>query len=133
MGMFDDITGKAQEMMGGSGGGIVKAVMNLLSDKQTGGLAGLVESFKQRGLGDVVNSWIGKGPNAPISPQQVREGMGNERMEKVAAQAGVSTDEAANKLSEHLPNIVDKLTPDGSIPEGGMLDKGLDMLKSKFS
>jgi uncharacterized protein YidB (DUF937 family) len=135
MGMFDDIVGKAEGMFGGSGGadsGLIKGVMDLISSKQGGGLSGLVESFKQKGLGEIVSSWVGTGPNAPISPDQVKQGMGNERMEQVAAKAGISTDEAASKLSQHLPNIVDKLTPNGTIPEGGMLDQGLEFLRSKL-
>jgi uncharacterized protein YidB (DUF937 family) len=136
MGMFDDLTGKAEEMLGKSGGqnsGLLKGVMAMLQDKQTGGLNGLIESFKQKGLGNLISSWVGTGENAPISPDQVKEGMGSERLEKVAAQAGMSSDEAASKLSEHLPNVVDKLTPEGKVPEGGLLDKGLEMLKGKFS
>lgn len=136
MGMFDTITGKAQEILGKVGGeqsGLIKGVMEMFQDKQTGGLQGLIQSFQQRGMGDIVSSWISKGPNKPISPDQVKEGMGRERIEKVAAKAGLSTDETANKLSQHLPDIVDKLTPEGTVPEGGMLDKGIDFIKSKLS
>jgi uncharacterized protein YidB (DUF937 family) len=136
MGMFDELAGKAEGMLGGAGGahsGIIKAVMDLFSDRQTGGLGGLIQSFQQKGMGDIISSWVGTGPNAPISAEQVKEGMGSERMEKVAAKAGVSTDEAASSLSEHLPNVVDKLTPEGKVPEGGMLEKGLEMLKGRFS
>jgi uncharacterized protein YidB (DUF937 family) len=135
MGFMDDIKGKAEEMMGQSGGqhvGLLKGVMEMLQDKQNGGLNGLIESFRQKGLGDVISSWIGTGQNQPISPDQVKEGMGRERLEQVAAKAGMSTDEAAAKLSEHLPNVVDKLTPEGKVPEGGMLDKGLELLKSRL-
>lgn len=135
MGMFDDIAGKAQGMFGqgGSGNaGIMRGIMELLSDRQTGGLGGIIQSFQQRGLGDVVSSWIGKGQNAPITPTQMREGLGTERISKVASTAGVSHDEAAAGLSEHLPKVVDQLTPDGTVPQGGMLDQGVEMLKSKL-
>lgn len=136
MGIFDDMAGKAEGLLGGAGGkesGLVKGVMEMFTEKEGGGLSGLIQSFKEKGLGEIVSSWIGTGQNAPISPDQVKEGMGSQRLEKVAAKAGMSTDEAADKLSEHLPNLVDKLTPNGSVPEGGMLEKGLEMLKSRFS
>lgn len=132
MGIFDDIAGKVQGLAGGGDSGIIKAIMEMLSNKEGGGLNGIIQSFQQRGMGDIVTSWIGKGPNKPISPVQIREGLGNERVQQVATKAGISTDEAATKLSRHLPDIVDKVTPDGVVPEGGMLDKGLDLLKSKL-
>jgi len=134
MGIFDDLAGKLQGMFGGAGGehaALIKAVMETLSQGQGAGLTGLVESFQQKGLGDIASSWIGTGQNAPISADQLKDGMGRELLETIAAKAGLSTDEAADKLSEHLPNIIDKLTPDGALPGGGMLEKGLEMLKSK--
>lgn len=135
MGMFDDITGKAQELLGQTGGktGIMKGIMEMLSDKGGGGLGGIIQSFQQKGMGNIISSWIGTGRNEPITPDQVKDGLGQERVEQVAQHAGVSSDEAAAQLSEHLPNVVDKLTPEGKVPEGGMLDKGVDFLKSKLS
>ena len=66
-------------------------------------------------------------------PIRLKEGLGSETLQDLAAKAGISPEEVTAKLSEHLPNLIDKLTPDGVIPEGGMLDKGLEFLKSKFS
>jgi uncharacterized protein YidB (DUF937 family) len=135
MGFMDDIKGKAEGMLGEGGGqhaGLIKGIMEMLQDRQSGGLNGLIESFRQKGLGNVISSWIGTGQNQPISPDQVKEGMGPQRMEQVASKAGMSTDEAAAKLSEHLPNVVDKLTPEGKVPEGGMMEQGIEMLKSKL-
>jgi uncharacterized protein YidB (DUF937 family) len=136
MGIFDDIAGKAEGLIGAGGGkeaGLIKGVMEMLSDKGGGGLTGLIQSFREKGLGEIVSSWVGTGQNSPISPDQVKAGMGSQRLEQVASKAGISTDEAAGKLSEHLPGIVDKLTPNGTVPEGGMLEQGLAMLKSKLS
>ena len=136
MGMLDDIKDKALGMIGESGGegsGLLRGVMEMLSDKEGGGLGGLVQSFQQKGLGDIISSWIGTGQNAPISPDQIKEGLGSETLQNLAAKAGISAEEVTAKLSELLPNLVDKMTPDGVIPEGGMLDKGLEFLKSKLS
>ncbi|UFS71474.1 YidB family protein [Geomonas sp. RF6] len=130
MGMFDDMAGKAQGLMGQHGSpGLMKGIAHILSG---GGLSGIIQSFRLNGLGDIMTTWIGKGENAPISPTQLKEGLGNERIQQVAAEAGISNDEAATQLSEHLPNVVDKLTPDGRVPEGGALEEGMDFLKSKF-
>ena len=133
MGMFDDITGKVREQMGGKDAGLMKGVMEMLSNRQTGGLNGIIESFRQKGMGDIISSWISTGPNKSITPEQIKEGLGNERTQQLAAKAGMSTDEAATKLSQQLPDVVDKATPDGNIPEGGILDKSLDFLKSKLN
>lgn len=133
MGMFDDITGKVREQMGGKDAGLMKGVMEMLSNRQTGGLNGIIESFRQKGMGDIISSWISTGPNKPISAEQVKEGLGNERTQQLAAKAGMTTDEAATKLSQQLPDVVDKATPDGNVPEGGILDKSLDFLKSKLN
>lgn len=136
MGMFDDIKGKAFGMFGESGGegtGLLKGVMEMLSDKEGGGLGGLVQSFKQKGLGDIISSWIGTGQNSPISPEQLKEGLGNEKLQNLAAKAGMSPEEVTAKLSEQLPNLIDKMTPEGVIPEGGLMEKGREFLKGKMS
>src|SRR5512137_1498885 len=113
MGMFDDIKDKALGMLGesGEGSGLLKGIMEMLSDKEGGGLSGLVQSFQQKGLGDIISSWIGTGQNSPISPDQLKEGLGSETLKNLAAKAGISTEEVTAKLSEQLPNLIDKMTP----------------------
>ncbi|MBU5612877.1 YidB family protein [Geomonas azotofigens] len=136
MGIFDDVVGKVlgkSSESGGESSGLLKGVMDILTDKEGGGLSGLVQSFQQKGLGDTISSWIGTGQNTPISPEQIEEGLGSERIQNLAAKAGMSTEEVTAMLSEQLPDIVDKITPDGVVPEGGFLDKGLEFLKSKLS
>ena len=133
MGMFDEIAGKVRGEAGGEESGLIQGIMEMLSDKQGGGLGGIIQSFQQKGLGDIISSWIGTGPNKPISPDQVKEGLGSERVQKLAAKAGTSTEETSAKLSSYLPDLIDKATPAGVIPEGGILGQGLDFLKSKLS
>lgn len=133
MGMLDNLTGKlGGQFQGGNGkeGSILSSMMELFSG--TGGLQGLIASFQQKGLGDIVSSWVSRGENRPISPQQVTEGIGSDRVRQVATKAGVSEDEAAQSLSRHLPDFVDKLTPDGNVPEGGWMEKGTEFLKARF-
>lgn len=136
MGLFDELADKARGMMSGSGGensGLLGGFMEMLSNNESGGLGGLVQSFKDKGLGDVVSSWIGTGENLSVNVDQIKDALGSETISNLAAKAGVSTEDASAMLAEHLPGLVDKLTPNGSIPEGGLLEKGLDFLKGKLS
>ena len=82
MGMFDDLLGKAAGGAGGSGG-LVAAVLELLVNRQ-GGISGLAEAFRQKGMGHLVSSWIGTGANLPVSPDQIQHVLGNEQIQAVA-------------------------------------------------
>lgn len=120
MSLFDDAKKKAASMIGGMWGehtGIVETVMGMITNKESGGLTGLVDSFKEKGLGDIVSSWISTGKNMPISPEQIQQGLGQERIQQFAEKTGMSSEAASSKLSVLLPDVVDKLTPEGKIPE----------------
>lgn len=133
MGIVDDVASKVRGMAGAEDSGLMKGIVEMLSDRQSGGLGGIIQSFQQKGLGNIISSWIGTGPNQPISANQVKEGLGNERIQQLSGKAGLSTEETANKLTRVLPEVVDQATPDGNVPEGGFIDKGLDFLKGRFS
>ena len=81
-----------------------------------GGLGGLLEKFQQGGLGNVTNSWIGSGQNQPVSPNQVGSALGPNTIKTLAQQSGLSEDELTKQLSQVLPGVVDKLTPNGRLP-----------------
>jgi len=85
------------------------------------GLAGLVAKFRQAGLGAIVESWIGTGPNLPIQPEQLRSVLGAPAVDGMATQAGVGVAELLASLSQTLPMIVDQLTPGGQLPTDGQL------------
>ncbi len=127
MGLFDGLTG-------GSGAqGVAAQVMELLG-KQQGGLAGLAATFQQKGLGDIVSSWIGTGKNLPVSADQIQQVLGNDQIRSFAEKAGISTDAAGSQLADLLPGIVDKLTPGGQIPESGaLMSSGAALLRNLFS
>lgn len=135
MGLFDDIAGK---VMGGAGAGegrqgIVAAILEMLSNRQ-GGIMGLVAAFRQNGMGDIVSSWIGTGPNAPVSADQVRQALGNDEVQAFAAKSGLSPDTAGARLAELLPGIVDRLTPGGEVPQGGdLMSRGMGLLQGFMS
>lgn len=90
-----------------------------------GGLGGLLQRFQGVGLGSAVSSWMGPGANTPVSPEQVRSALGDGPLQTLADHAGVSEDEAASHLSGMLPDMVDRLTPDGQLPENGVHQGGI--------
>lgn len=131
MGLLDNIAG--QVLSGGSGkSDLLNAVIELLGSQQAGGLAGLVEQFKRKGLGDIVNSWVGTGQNLAITPQQIQQGFGSDTIKQLALKAGLSSDEAASQLSKLLPNVVDKLTPKGQVPQGDLTSQAMNLLGGLF-
>jgi len=81
-----------------------------------GGLNDLVQKFQNAGHGDVVNSWVGSGPNQPVSPAQVGSALGQQTISDLARQAGVSEEELLNHLAQALPGLVNGLTPNGRLP-----------------
>jgi uncharacterized protein YidB (DUF937 family) len=83
---------------------------------QHGGLEGVVAELEKTGYGQQVKSWIGDGSNLPISPEQIKEALGSEKIKQLAAATGLPVDKVAEYLSQHLPNVVDKATPGGQLP-----------------
>ncbi len=90
---------------GGQGGGL-------------GGLAGLVNKMQQSGLGDVANSWVGTGENQAIAPDQLGNVLGSDMISGLTKQLGINQGDLLGQLSQMLPQVVDKLTPQGQVPQG---------------
>lgn len=132
MGFFDFLKGaskKAGTAAPGAapGGGAVtagsaeeSAVSGLLGEGG-GQLSGLLDKFGAGGLGDTVKSWVGTGANQPVSGEQVSEVLGSDAVSSVAGKLGVSNSDAASKIATVLPQIIDKLTPDGLVPDPAAL------------
>jgi uncharacterized protein YidB (DUF937 family) len=100
-------------MKGGLGGLLAGgAAGSVLS----GGLNDLLKHFQQNGQGDVAKSWIGTGPNKAISPNDLANALGAERISTLMAQTGMSRDELIAGLSQQLPEVVDQLSPEGRVP-----------------
>ena len=134
MGILDDVS-KLSGMAGGASGNaaLLNGVMQLLgSGAPGGGLANIVQGFAQNGLGDIASSWVGKGANLPISAAQVNAGLGADRVKQLAQSAGLSEGAAASALAALLPSVIDKLTPDGTVPQAGQLDGLLSSVKGLF-
>jgi uncharacterized protein YidB (DUF937 family) len=81
-----------------------------------GGLGGLVDKLQKGGLGSLVNSWIGSGQNQPVSPNQLGPALGPDIIKTLAQRSGLSEEELTRQLSQVLPGLVDKLTPNGRLP-----------------
>lgn len=124
MGLLD----AAMSMFGGQSpssdpkAALLQAALSMLTNNQGGqggGLGGLLNQFNQAGLGNIVSSWVGTGENQPISAQQIQDALGNSHLGQLAESAGLSQSDAAQHLSELLPGLIDKLTPNGQLPESG--------------
>jgi uncharacterized protein YidB (DUF937 family) len=128
MGLLDDLTG-GQGLGAGRSQDVLSAVMGLLGNSRSGGISGIVQQFAGNGLGDIVNSWVGKGQNLPITPLQISQGLGSDTIRNLATQAGLSTDQLSSHLSDLFPRIIDQLTPNGRVEQGDIMSQGMDLLK----
>ena len=129
MGLFDGILGS---LFGGlnqqQSGNLLSSVAGMLQGG--GGIQGLLTKFSGQGLGDLVKGWISTGPNPPATAQQVEKVFGPDQLSQLASQAGVPTNEISGHLAKLLPQLVDKLSPDGTVPEGNAMQQGLSSLLS---
>lgn len=136
MGLFDSIAGQVAGALGGGAagqqGGLLEAVTGLINNPQTGGLQGLIQSFEQKGLGNVIASWVGTGQNLPISAEQLQLVLGNAQVQAMAQKLGLSPEDITSHLSQVLPQVVDKVTPDGTVPQGDALQSAIGMLGGLF-
>jgi uncharacterized protein YidB (DUF937 family) len=104
-----------------SGGGLGGLLGGLLGGGAagsilSGGLGDLLKQFQQNGQGDKARSWISPGPNQPVSPGELEQALGADRLEWLTQKTGMSRQQLLEGLSRALPETVDKLTPDGRIP-----------------
>jgi uncharacterized protein YidB (DUF937 family) len=108
MGLFDGI-------LGGVVGAEMATVVNGLIERH-GGVQGIVAQMEQQGLGPTVRSWVSNGANAPITPDQIHAAFGSESIAALAAKLGLNPQELAQKLSQALPQAINHLTPNGTVP-----------------
>lgn len=99
--------------LGGAGGGLGGM------GGAGGGLGGLLSQFENAGLGHVAQSWVGNGPNQSVSPQQLQNVFGEQQVQGMANQAGMQPGDFLSQLSQHLPNAVHGMTPNGQLPDEG--------------
>jgi uncharacterized protein YidB (DUF937 family) len=119
MGLIDSLLGS---VLGGEDKqkALAKLVGDLVTNNSSGqGLAGLVQQFQQKGMGDLVNSWVSTGENKQISAEQVEQALGSEQVQQFAQQTGMSGQQAAGNIAQLLPQLIDNLTPNGQVPGQG--------------
>ena len=131
MGLLDNLAGAVMgKVMGGGQGGMAQIAMDMFN--QNGGVAGLMEKFKAGGLAEQAASWVGTGENIAVSPEQISSALGDGAIADMAAKFGLSPEVLSAQIAEHLPTVVDKLTPNGEVSAesgGGLLSSVLGMLK----
>lgn len=123
-----DILNTIQSALGGGNkkDDLMSTVMGLLGGQ--GGLNNLISQFASKGLGDVVGSWVSTGKNLPVSGDQLQSVLGKDTINNLASKLGMDKGALTSQLTNLLPNVVDKLTPDGKVPEGDIMSKGMDIL-----
>jgi len=126
MGLLDSV-------LGGGSNDIMSTVLGLIGG-QKGGLAGLVSQFASNGLEDLISSWVGSGENKSISPDQLKSALGSEKINEIASKLGTDSNSVLSQLTDILPKAVDKLTPEGKVPENeeDILGKAKDLLSGLF-
>lgn len=129
MGLFDNVAGAVLGNMMGDKGGMAQIALDMFN--QNGGLSGILDKFKEGGLAEQAASWVSKGENMPISAEQLSGVLGSDAIAGMAAKFGISPETLSAQIAEHLPTVIDKMTPDGEVNEGSgnLLSTVLGMLK----
>lgn len=136
MGLLDQLAGQVMGSLGGQApaaggqGALLSGLMTMIDN--AGGVQAVLQQLQQSGIADQVMSWIGTGQNLPVSGDQLAAALGQDKVAQVAAQAGVSPDQAAGGLAALLPQIIDQLTPQGQVPTDDMLSQGLNLLRGRL-
>lgn len=130
MGLFDSVAGAVLGKLGGEEGSMAQVAIDLFN--QNGGVEGIINKFKENGLAQQAASWVGTGDNLSITPEEVASVLGEGAIADMAAKVGLTPEMISSKIAEHLPNIVDKLTPNGEVSgeSGNLLSTVLGMLKA---
>ena len=131
MGLLDNLENQALgNVLAGGSNSLASGLLQMIQN-QPGGLPGLVQSFHDKGMGGLVSLWISSGPNPPISCDQVHQVLGTDQVKALAVKAGISPDVAGAAIAQILPGLVDKLTPNGAVPDhSNILDMASSMLKN---
>jgi uncharacterized protein YidB (DUF937 family) len=135
MGLMDALAGKVAQAASGTGLGaaaFLPAILSWIQSPQVGGIPGLMKLFESNGLGNVLKSWLGNQANLPVSGDQLMKVFGKDKLAGLADKIGMTPDAASNQLAGLLPQVIDKLSPAGSMPEGDALSKALGGLGGLF-
>lgn len=134
MSLFSDLAQSALGALSGKNDGspqnsVMTVVTELIAKNSSGnGLAGLVQQFAGAGLGAQASSWVSTGPNAPVSGEQMQQALGADQIAAFAQKVGLPAGQLSDLLAQVLPQVVDKLTPNGQMPQSGGLESTLSGL-----
>jgi uncharacterized protein YidB (DUF937 family) len=128
MGLLDEVlsmAGSSSTQQSQQHATALGAIISYINSPQVGGLAGLQNMFQQGGLGHIVSSWISTGQNLPISANQLQNVLHSGALQQVAQQAGLDPAQLTNMMGSLLPHLVDKLSPNGQLPDASSLQQML--------
>jgi uncharacterized protein YidB (DUF937 family) len=118
MGLLDNLSGAVKGLAGQLETAALPALLSAaLAKTDLKDMQGLLDKLQQSGLGPQVSSWLGDGKNLPITADQLKAALGNEQIQQIAADFGLPMDKILATVAEHLPAIVDKLSPNGKLQE----------------
>ena len=126
LGMLANRGTRGSSPTGGGIGDLLGQVLGGGSGGMGGGLGGLLEQLQRTGFGEQANSWVSRDSNKPISPDAISKIFGTDGLEAISRQAGISPDAASHGLSQLLPEVVDRMTPDGEVPDPNALANSVD-------
>ena len=130
MGLFDSLVGSVLSNLGNqTDNPMLRSVVTMLANHE-GGIDGLIQKFKDKGMGDVIGSWVGTGQNAPISADQLKDVLGEGKIAEIANSLGISHGDAASQLAAALPQLIDKLTPNGQL-DGSLIEQAIAMFTKR--
>ena len=95
-------------------------------------VGGLVGKLTAGGLGSQVASWVGTGPNQPVTGDQVAAALGEDQIGQLAQKFGIPNSAVAGHLSQILPELINHLTPNGSVPDQSAVQSAIGLLKGKL-
>lgn len=127
MGLFDEVLSMAGSATGQQTehAGALTAIMGYINSPQVGGITGLQQMFQQGGLGEVFGSWVSSGQNLPISADALKNVLDSGALQQAAESSGIDSNRLTGMMSTLLPHLVDKLTPNGQIPDASALESML--------
>jgi uncharacterized protein YidB (DUF937 family) len=119
MSLFDSLINETETKfnLGGKGGTLLSALLALVTNKSRGGFAGFLERFNRAGLGDTASSWVKDSANMPISNEQLESVLAHSELENIANQVGTNYETATSAAAFMMPQVVDRLTPNGVLPD----------------
>jgi uncharacterized protein YidB (DUF937 family) len=101
----------------------LSAILDYVNSPQVGGIAGLQKMFQQGGLGGVFSSWLSSGQNLPVSASELQNVLHSPALPAAAQKAGIDPSQLTGAMASLLPHLIDKLTPNGQVPDSASLHK----------